>query len=82
MRQGLILVVALLLVQLITACVANHPSGSKSRQTLTALLRPPQREFGKINLLSNIIADKNNRTVVKVVQNLANDVFLPIAGIP
>lgn len=45
-----------------------------------------EREFGKIignlDLLSNIIADKNNRTVVKVVQNLATAVFLPIAGIP
>ena len=41
-----------------------------------------EREFGKIigslDVLSKIIADKNNRTVVKVVQNIATAVFLPI----
>lgn len=44
-----------------------------------------EREFGKIignlDLLSNTIVDKNNRTVAKVVQNMATAVFLPIAGI-
>lgn len=41
-----------------------------------------EREFGKIignlDLLSAIIADKGNRTVVKIIQNLATAVFLPI----
>lgn len=41
-----------------------------------------EREFGKLigslDLLSQLIADKQNRTVVKVVQNLATAVFLPI----
>jgi hypothetical protein len=41
-----------------------------------------EREFGKLigslDLLAQIIADKQNRTVVKVVQNLATAVFLPI----
>lgn len=44
-----------------------------------------EREFGKIignlDLLSNTIADKNNRTVVKVVQNMATAIFLPVAGV-
>ena len=41
-----------------------------------------EREFGKIigslDLLSKIIADKTNRTVVKIILNLATAVFLPI----
>jgi hypothetical protein len=41
-----------------------------------------EREFGKIigslDVLSKIVADKNNRTIVKVVQSLATAVFLPI----
>jgi hypothetical protein len=41
-----------------------------------------EREFGKIignlDVLSKVIADKDNRTVVKVVQSLATAVFLPI----
>lgn len=41
-----------------------------------------EREFGRLigslDLLSQLIADKSNRTVVKVVQNLATAVFLPI----
>ena len=44
-----------------------------------------EREFGKmignLDLLSNTIADKNSRTVVKVVQSMATAVFLPIAGL-
>lgn len=52
-----------------------------------ALAAPPanlsfEREFGKIighfDLLSRIIADKLNRTVVKVVQSVATAVFLPV----
>jgi hypothetical protein len=41
-----------------------------------------EREFGKIignlDVLSKVIADKDNRTVVKVGQSLATAVFLPI----
>ena len=41
-----------------------------------------EREFGKIignlDVLSKVIADKENRTIVKVVQSLATAVFLPI----
>lgn len=41
-----------------------------------------EREFGRmigiLDLLSRIVADKTSRTVVKVVQNLATAVFLPI----
>jgi hypothetical protein len=41
-----------------------------------------EREFGKIigslDVLSKIIADKENRTIVKVIQSLASAVFLPI----
>lgn len=41
-----------------------------------------EREFGKmignLDLLSAIVADKTNRSVVRVVQNLATAVFLPI----
>ena len=41
-----------------------------------------EREFGKIigslDVLSRIIADKENRTIVKVIQSLATAVFLPI----
>jgi hypothetical protein len=41
-----------------------------------------EREFGKIignlDVLSKIVADKSNRTIVKVVQSLATAVFLPI----
>ena len=41
-----------------------------------------EREFGKVigslDVLSKIIADKTDRTVVKVIQSLATAVFLPI----
>jgi len=41
-----------------------------------------EREFGKIigslDLLAGIVADKTNRTVVKVIQNLATALFLPV----
>lgn len=41
-----------------------------------------EREFGRLigslDTLSQIVADKTNRTIVKVVQNLATAVFLPI----
>ena len=41
-----------------------------------------EREFGKViaslDILSKIAADKNTRTVVKVIQTIATAVFLPI----
>ncbi|MDB5809779.1 MAG: hypothetical protein JWN94_1901 [Betaproteobacteria bacterium] len=41
-----------------------------------------EREFGKIigslDVLSKIVADKENRTIVKVIQSFATAVFLPI----
>jgi hypothetical protein len=41
-----------------------------------------EREFGKVigslDVLSKIVADKNNRTVIKVIQSLATAVFLPV----
>lgn len=41
-----------------------------------------EREFGKlignVDLLAKIIADKTNRTVVKVIQNMASAAFLPV----
>ena len=41
-----------------------------------------EREFGKLignlDLLSKIVAEKANRTVVKVIQNVATAVFLPV----
>jgi len=42
-----------------------------------------EREFGKIignlDLISKIIADKSQRTIVKVLQSIATAVFLPVA---
>lgn len=41
-----------------------------------------EREFGKIiaslDVLSKIVADKDRRTIVKIIQSLATAVFLPI----
>jgi hypothetical protein len=41
-----------------------------------------EREFGRLignlDLLTQTVADKTNRTVVKIVQNIATAVFLPI----
>jgi hypothetical protein len=41
-----------------------------------------EREFGKVigslDVLSKIVAEKNNRTVIKVIQSMATAVFLPI----
>lgn len=41
-----------------------------------------EREFGKViaslDVLSKVLADRNNRTVVKIFQSLATAVFLPI----
>lgn len=41
-----------------------------------------EREFGKmignLDLISSVVADKTNRNVVRIVQNLATAVFLPV----
>ncbi len=43
-----------------------------------------EREFGKLignlDLLSRIIADKENRTIARVAQSVASAVFLPVAA--
>jgi hypothetical protein len=45
-----------------------------------------EREFGKmignLDLLSRIVADKLNRTVVKVIQSMATAIFLPVLPVP
>lgn len=45
-----------------------------------------EREFGKmignLDLLSRIVADKLNRTVVKAIQSMATAVFLPVLPVP
>lgn len=44
-----------------------------------------EREFGKLignlDLLSRLVADKANRSVVKVIQSVATAVFLPVPGL-
>ena len=55
--------------------LSNEPAGPVRNLSF-------EREFGKIigslDILSKIIADKENRTIVKVIQTLASAVFLPI----
>jgi hypothetical protein len=55
--------------------LSNEPTGPVRNLSF-------EREFGKIigslDILSKIIADKENRTIVKVIQTLASAVFLPI----
>jgi len=45
-----------------------------------------EREFGKmignLDLLSRVVADKTNRTLVKVIQSMATAVFLPVLPLP
>ena len=44
-----------------------------------------EREFGKmignLDLLANLVADKTQRGIAKVVQNVASYIFLPVAGL-
>ena len=55
--------------------LSNEPAGPVRNLSF-------EREFGKIigslDILSKIIADKENRTIVKVIQTLTSAVFLPI----
>jgi hypothetical protein len=45
-----------------------------------------EREFGRmignLDLLSGVVADKTNRTVVKVIQSVATAAFLPVVPMP
>jgi len=45
-----------------------------------------EREFGKLiaehDMLAKIVAGRTNRTVVRVVQNLATAIFLPLSALP
>ncbi len=67
--------------------LANARDAAGNLLLLSNEMQAPQnlsfeREFGKmignLDLLSKIIADKTNRTVVKVIQNMASAVFLPV----
>jgi hypothetical protein len=57
--------------------LSNDAGKAEQQQNLSF-----EREFGKIighlDLLSKIVADKSNRTIVKMVQSLATAVFLPV----
>lgn len=59
--------------------LTNAPASGDEPQNLSF-----EREFGKLiahcDLLAQIIADKSNRTIVKVLQSLATAVFLPVAS--
>ena len=70
--------------------LANSRDGNGQLLLLSNELYPLQnlsfeREFGKMignfDLLSLTIADKTNRTVVRIVQNVAQAVFLPVAAL-
>jgi hypothetical protein len=67
--------------------LANARAADASLLLLSNEIQPSanlsfEREFGKmignLDLLSKIVADKTNRSVVKVVQSMATAVFLPI----
>lgn len=67
--------------------LANARSADGNLLLLSNEMQPVQnlsfeREFGKmvgnLDLLSRVVADKTNRTVVKVVQSMATAVFLPV----
>jgi len=70
--------------------LANTRDAQGNLLLLTNEMQPLQnlsfeREFGKmighLDLLSTIVADKTNRTIVKMVQNLATALFIPVPGI-
>lgn len=67
--------------------LSNARDGAGAPLLLTNEPGPPsnlsfEREFGKLighlDLLSKIIADKNNRLVVRIAQSMASAVFLPL----
>jgi hypothetical protein len=45
-----------------------------------------EREFGKLlaehDMMAKIVANRTNRTIVRVVQNLATALFLPLSALP
>lgn len=70
--------------------LANARAADGSPLLLSNEMQPVQnlsfeREFGKmigdLDLLSDIVADKTNRSVVKAIQSMASAVFLPVAGV-
>lgn len=68
-----------------TQAVADMPAGAPllfSNELSPVQNLSFEREFGRLignlDLLSRIVADKTNRTIVKLVQNIATAVFLPI----
>jgi len=70
--------------------LANSRDAQGNLLLLTNEMQPLQnlsfeREFGKmighLDLLSTIVADKTNRTIVKMVQNLATALFIPVPGV-
>ena len=67
--------------------LANARDAGGNLLLLSNDTQPPQnlsfeREFGRLignlDLLSQVVADKANRTVVKVIQNVATATFLPV----
>jgi hypothetical protein len=67
--------------------LSNARDATGSPLLLSNEMQPPpnlsfEREFGRmignLDLLSKIVADKTNRTVVKVLQSMATAVFLPV----
>jgi hypothetical protein len=58
--------------------LSNEPASAVAHQNLSF-----EREFGKIigglDVLSKIVADKVNRTVVKIIQSMATAIFLPVS---
>lgn len=72
----------------IAAWKLAHASGADGQALLLSNEMSPvqnltfEREFGRmignLDLLSRIVADKTNRTIVKVVQSMATAVFLPV----
>ena len=58
--------------------LSNEPASAAAHQNLSF-----EREFGKIigglDVLSKIVADKVNRTVVKIIQSMATAIFLPVS---
>ena len=76
----------------IAAWKLTHARGSDGQLLLLSNEMMPvqnlsfEREFGKmignLDLLSRLVADKTNRTIVKAVQSIATAVFLPVLPMP
>jgi len=76
----------------IAAWKLTHARGADGEPLLLANEMAPvqnlsfEREFGKmignLDLLSRVVADKTNRTLVKAIQSMATAVFLPVLPVP